>query len=80
MPEAWLCGKILRLEHIVKVITSVCNIICFWLCHKHFDTYLYNVDIDYEDFPCYTEMHWLFCLDMKQDFGNTKYESENLDV
>ena len=55
-----LCGKALKMEHVVSTITRAVNFIrARGLNHRQFKVFLGELDTEYGDLPYHTEVRWL---------------------
>ncbi|KAK7912441.1 hypothetical protein WMY93_012652 [Mugilogobius chulae] len=55
-----LCGKALKMDHIMSAITRVVNFIrAKGLNHRQFKSFLEELDSEYRDVPYHTEVRWL---------------------
>lgn len=53
-----LCKKVLKLNHVIKVVTKVVNFIR-GLNHRQFVEFLKEIESDFYEIPYYTEVRWL---------------------
>ena len=55
-----LCGKALKMEHVMSTITRAVNFIrAKGLNHRQFKAFLGELDMEYGDLPYHTEVRWL---------------------
>lgn len=55
-----LCGKALKMEHVMSVITRAVNFIrAKGLNHRQFKSFLEELSSEYGDLPHHTEVRWL---------------------
>ena len=55
-----LCGKALKMEHVMSIITRAVNFIgARGLNHRQFKSFLAELNSDYGDLPYHTEVRWL---------------------
>lgn len=54
-----LCGKALKMAHVMSTITRAVNFIRKGLNHRQFKTFLEELNSEYGDMPCHTEVRWL---------------------
>uniref|UniRef100_A0A3P9L2A9 Uncharacterized protein n=1 Tax=Oryzias latipes TaxID=8090 RepID=A0A3P9L2A9_ORYLA len=55
-----LCGKALKMEHVMSTITRAVNFIrARGLNHRQFKAFLGELDTEYSDLPYHTEVRWL---------------------
>lgn len=55
-----LCGKALKMEHVMSPITRAINFIrAKGLSHRQFKAFLGELDTEYGDLPYHTEVRWL---------------------
>lgn len=55
-----LCAKVMKFDHVMKVVTSVVNFIrARGLKHRKFQEYLKEMESEHMDIPYHTEVRWL---------------------
>lgn len=55
-----LCGKSMRMEHVLSTVTSVVNLIrAKGLNHRQFKSFLDEIGSEYTDVPYHTDVRWL---------------------
>ena len=58
--QVLLCGKALKMEHVMSTITRAVNFIrARGLNHRQFKAFLGELDTEYGDLPYHTEVRWL---------------------
>jgi len=58
--KASLCGKALKMEHVMSTITRAVNFIrAKGLNHRQFKAFLGELDTEYGDLPYHAEVRWL---------------------
>ena len=52
--------KVLRMEHVLTSVAQIVNFIrAKGLNHRQFQSFLQDIDSEFADIPCYTEVRWL---------------------
>ena len=56
-----LCGKVLKMDHVMNTITQTVNFIRAHqgLNHRQFQSFLREIDSEFGDMPYHTEVRWL---------------------
>lgn len=64
-----LCSKVLNMSHVIKPVTQIINFIrSKALNHRQFDSFLKEINSEFEGVFYYTEVRWLSCHKMLERF------------
>ena len=70
-----LCGKILNLDHVMKVVTKSVNLIrSYSTNHRIFKEFLLQIEAEYGDVVYHSEIRWLSRGRVLQRFFDLRYE------
>ncbi|KAK2814323.1 hypothetical protein Q5P01_000615 [Channa striata] len=79
-----LCGKALKMDHIMNTVTQVVNFIkAKGLNHRQFKSFLEQLGADHSDMPYHTEVRWLSrgkvarrCFELREEIWIKKFQCE----